>query len=400
VDLEMKLGNIATGNDFFNRDSVREDIWRYLADNHLILRGPRRLGKSSLLKRIAEEAEDRGLLVVNIDIGGASTVEQFISSLEQILPDKTVKGYLKKLPEYASAWMDRVGKIDISVAEVKAEINFNSMSAYDWYIRAMDFQQRISDIPVIIQIDEFSVFLEKLLKEDLAEADALLSWMRAWRTGDNVVCRYIYTGSIGINYLLECHQLDTRLNDCYEISLGPFKTKAAKEMIQTLAQRDNWKISSKVSDYLCEKTGWLSPFFINLLLDQSMLAARDRTEELLTEERNIINQDIDDGYERLITSRSRFSHWETRLERHLKEPKLSFCKELLTAIAKSKDGLSLRQLSTRLAKRQPDPDKRQNEIQHLLRKLEDEGYLTPPDDKSRVRFLSFLLRDYWKRNHA
>ena len=396
----MKLGNIATGNDFFNRDSVREDIWRYLADNHLILRGPRRLGKSSLLKRIGKEAVDKELLVVYIDVGGASTVEQFIVSLEQVLPDKTVKGYLKKLPEQALVWVNRVEKISVSVAEVKTEINLDSVSSYDWYARAMQFQQRITEVPVIIQIDEFSVFLEKLLKNNLAEADALLSWMRAWRTADNIVCRFIYTGSIGINYLLECHQLDTRLNDCYEISLGPFKARAAQEMILELAQRDKWQISTEVIQYLCKKTGWLSPFFINLLLDQSMLVARDRTEELLTEDRNITIQDVEDGYERLVTSRSRFSHWETRLSRHLTEPHLSFCKDLLTAIAKSKDGLSLRQLSTRLAKRQPDSDKRQNKIQQLISKLEDEGYLTPPDDKSRVRFLSFLLRDYWKRNHA
>ena len=54
----MKLGNIATGDDFFDRETVREDIWRYLTDNHLILRGPRRLGKSSILTRISEEATE------------------------------------------------------------------------------------------------------------------------------------------------------------------------------------------------------------------------------------------------------------------------------------------------------------------------------------------------------
>ena len=367
----------------------------------MILRGPRRLGKSSILTRISEEATEKGLLAVYTDVGGASSVENFLDALEQVLPDSTVAGYLKRKSKQSLKWVSRLEKATVTVAGVKTEIDLNILKQHSWYARAMQFQQRIMDVPVIIQIDEFSVFLEKLLKTDSDAADALLSWMRTWRTSENTVCRFIYTGSIGINHLLECHHLDTRLNDCYEMSIPPFKAKAAHEMIVELARREDWQISQQVVQHLCDRTGWLSPYFVALLLDQSCLAARDRVEELIAEgERSILIEDVNDGYERLITSRSRFVHWEKRLSRHLADPELFFCKDLLTYIAKSKDGLTLKQLSMRLAKREANPDKRENQMQQLLRKLEDEGYLTPADDKNRVRFLSFLLRDYWKRNHG
>jgi len=85
----MKLGNVATGDDFFDREFIREYIWVYLKDNHLVLRGVRRLGKSSILIRIGEEAEKKGLLVAYKDVGGATTAEQFIAWLEELLPDTT-----------------------------------------------------------------------------------------------------------------------------------------------------------------------------------------------------------------------------------------------------------------------------------------------------------------------
>jgi len=297
--------------------------------------------------------------------------------------------------------MSRLNKVKIGIpGAADAEIGLEVQKQYKWYQRAISFQKRITDVPVIIQIDEFSVFLEKLLKKDPEEADALLSWLRSWRISNQTACRFIFTGSIGINYLLDCHKLSTRLNDCHEVVVEPFTTKAAIEMITIQAERLSWKISKKTSMHLCARTGWLSPFFINLLLDQSRLVARDRVEELGLEEQIIINQDIDDGYERLVAVRSRFVHWETRLSDTLTGGDFSFCKDILTHIGKSKEGLTLRQLVSRLSKRESDPDKRQEKIRELLNKLEDEGYLAPPDSKKRIVFLSFLLRDYWVRNHA
>lgn len=99
-------------------------------------------------------------------------------------------------------------------------------------------------------------------------------------------------------------------------------------------------------------------------------------------------------------TRSRFNHWEKRLSDHLQEPELSFSKAILGYLAKADDGLSTRQLLSRLSRREPDPDKREALLQSLLIKLAEEGYLSQPDAQGRIRYLSFLLRDWWKRNHA
>ncbi len=397
----MKLGNTATGADFFDRAQIRQDIRDYLIGEHINLRGVRRLGKSSLLCKIKEEAEADGFLVTYIDVGGCQTAEQFIEQLNQHLTQKSISQYVKNFSKPVTDWLKRIKNIKGGVAEVgKLEITLEEAQSAVWYAKAQALEKRLTEVPVIIQIDEFSVFLEKLLEKDVNETDALLSWLRAWRQSATA-CRFIFTGSIGLNYLLAQHQLVTRLNDCYEVILKPFKKKDALEMLKIEAEEHlKYAISNEVMNYLCNKVGWLSPYLLNLLLEQSRLAARDRIEELEITEQKITTADVDMGYEALVGISSRFSHWVGRLKKHLDTQDFNFCKDLLSHIAQSKTGLTSRQLANRLNKREPDPDKRRDKIQDLLAKLEDEGYLSPPNNKGRITFLSFLLQDYWKRRHA
>ncbi len=84
-----------------------------------------------------------------------------------------------------------------------------------WSPIALDLQQRLTEMPVLILIDEFTVFLEKLLAKDVAETERLLGWLRAWRLGSGVVCRFVFSGSIGFNALLNRYGISTRFNDCY-----------------------------------------------------------------------------------------------------------------------------------------------------------------------------------------
>ena len=137
------------------------------------------------------------------------------------------------------------------------------------------------------------------------------------------------------------------------------------------------------------------------MLNESFLAAGDRWDETRSETGEIEPQDIEAGHERLLISRSRFSHWRQRLRDALPADEYPLCQALLTAIAKSKkDGLTLRQLHNHLAKQEPDPDRRERQLGLLLSRLGEEGYLSAPDAQGRLRFLSFPLRDWWRRNHA
>lgn len=108
----MKLGNLATGSDFFGRDTEREDFWRFIEDNHLVLSGPRRLGKSSLINRLCEEAEQHGLLARHIDVQDITTCEQFLAALDQAFPDTRLQAYLAAASGKAGQWLKRLRKFE------------------------------------------------------------------------------------------------------------------------------------------------------------------------------------------------------------------------------------------------------------------------------------------------
>ncbi len=408
----MRLGSIATGTDFYDREIECADLWRYLENEHVVASGPRRLGKSSIVNRLREQAIEKGLLAQHVDVQGVEGAQAFVDQLSAHFPDESVTGYLKGLGQTAKQWLSKVKKVGLKVpGGFGVDIELQAAASQPWYKSATVLQARLTGVPALIFIDEFSVFLEKLLLRDPKEAEALLAWLRAWRVKPGVACRFLFTGSIGLNALLAKYSLSAQFNDCHEYPIGPFKPTAARNMVQAFAPEGSYSISAATASHLCQRVGWLSPYYLCLLLDQAKQATRDRIEEsqsptLATTSNESIKiteisaTDVDNAYERLLSARSRFIHWEERIKRDLVGLDLGFANLVLTALAKKQDGLTLRQLHARLAKLESDPDARAPRLQSILGKLQEEGYISPADATGRVKFLSFLLRDYWGRNHV
>jgi uncharacterized protein len=401
----MKLGHIASGNDFFGRTRECEDLWRYLSADHVVASGPRRLGKSSIVNRLREQASDQGVLAEHVDVQGLESVQAFIDLVARHFPDDTVGGYVRSLGKTARSWMPTIRKIELNgVGGIGGAIELQAASSQPWSKSANALQARLQNVPALILIDEFSVFLQKLLERNRDEAAALLAWLRAWRVSPGVACRFLFTGSIGLNSLLEKYGLTAQFNDCFEYPIQEFREKEARDMLVTFGAAEGWEVSEEIATELCRKVGWLSPYYLCLLLDQSIQAARERVEEGpqtpgVASKLDIQSDDIDCAYERMISARSRFGHWEQRLKRDLSPGDLSCANAVLTALSKKPEGLTTSQLSAHITKLQTDPDARDQQLRRLLLKLEEDGYVSGPDNSGRVRYLSFLLRDYWARNH-
>jgi hypothetical protein len=91
-----------------------------------------------------------------------------------------------------------------------------------------------------------------------------------------------------------------------------------------------------------------------------------------------------------------FDFWEQRLSKHLKTPDSKYAKALLDPIARDPRGATHDILSQALAKWLADQDERLNALRYLLELLTADGYLVK--DGKRHRFLSPLLREYWRRH--
>ncbi len=77
------IGNIAKGDDLWNRGDVVEDIWKVLQKGNVLLKAPRRFGKSSIMYRLYEEPR-KGFVVVFQDTEGINDPLDFITTLLQV----------------------------------------------------------------------------------------------------------------------------------------------------------------------------------------------------------------------------------------------------------------------------------------------------------------------------
>ena len=406
----MKLGGPATGEEFFGRAQELDDLWSRLESDHIRLPGVRRLGKTSILKRLLADASDRGVLAQWLDVSDIDSGMGFVSRLDRAFPEKTIGRFLSDGKQRVGNWLNIVRKVDFKLpAEAgggNVSVELAGSSIPEWQTAAEELYKRLHDKPLLILLDEFPVMLEKLVQRDREEAGQLLAWLRIWRQSPGA-CRFVFTGSIGLQSLLERHGLGETMNDCYSYPLGAYTRKDARGLWRHFAPiadpKTSWHVEDAVIEHALNRVGWWSPYFLSLLLDESMRAARDRLEECpasATDEPRIEIVDVDDAYEKLLAERSRFHYWEQRLKKSLEPADLDFCLKLLTLLSRSSDGLTQRQLSSRLSRREPDPDRREQRLQELLVRLTDEGYTSPPDGNSRIQFLSFPLRDWWNRNHA
>jgi hypothetical protein len=398
----MRVGNVATGIYFYNRVNDLLGIWDVVNENHMVISGPRRLGKSSLLYKIVEQAPDHGFTGQLVDVEGCDTAIGFIECLNKAFP--TMKGNVKSTLDKLNPF-GYIKSAEGKVLGTGGSIELKETTEKTWKAMGDTLLTRLAQKKNLILVDEFSVFMEKLLQRNPKEAEDLLGWLRGWRQNQQAAFKFVLTGSIGLQSLLQHHGLETYVNDCYDFVLGPFKTPHAKQMLQSLADKNRQMLDDETAAILCQRIGWLSPYFLNLLLDESIKAARDRQDETENESntvilQHIVEQDITQAYEMLVASRSHFSHWEGRLKNRLQSGEFSFCQSILTHIAKSDNGLTLQQLSARLQSQQTDVDARQALLQTLLLKLTEEGYLSSPNGEGRIEFLSFLIRDHWKRNHV
>ena len=69
--IESSVGRPVRGINFFDREDERRLLWQRLRQSHVLLLAPRRVGKTSLLLRLADEAAGHGFRAVYVSVADA-----------------------------------------------------------------------------------------------------------------------------------------------------------------------------------------------------------------------------------------------------------------------------------------------------------------------------------------
>ena len=379
--ISNKIGPPVEGEDFFGREKEIRKANRLLDSNHsLLLSAPRRIGKSSLAKRLIEEKQQQGWKCVYIDLEETTTEEGFLRLVIEAFKEN---GIWKQLAEGMSkglvSVLDRIEKISLG----PVDLNIGKREEQeDLYKNLKELIKHDED--TFIVVDELTLFLGILNKsENGAEKVAfILNWLRSLRQVSKTNVRWLFCGSVGLRNFTSAMNLGYTINDLMEFGLGELSREEAEGLLSGLCKSEDMEMGEELINYTLDKLHWNIPYFIQVIF--SKLAEEYEDE--------VTKESIDIAYNKLC-SENYLSTWSERLSeyREFEVPARQILKSLSTQPAGMERDAMLNILMT------GQDASRVEEIDYLLSKvlemLENDGYILKMD--SIRAFRSPLLRDYW-----
>ena len=379
--ISNKIGPPVEGEDFFGREKEIRKANKLLDSNHsLLLSAPRRIGKSSLAKRLIEEKKQQGWKCVYIDLEETTTEEGFLRLVIEAFKEN---GIWKQLAEGMSkglvSVLDRIEKISLG------PVDFNIGKREEQEDLYKNLKELIKhDEDTFIVVDELTLFLGILNKsENGAEKVAfILNWLRSLRQVSKTNVRWLFCGSVGLRNFTSAMNLGYTINDLMEFGLGELSREEAEGLLSGLCKSEDMEMGEELINYTLDKLHWNIPYFIQVIFSKLAEEYEDK----------VTKESIDIAYNKLC-SENYLSTWSERLSeyREFEVPARQILKSLSTQPAGMERDAMLNILMT------GQDASKVEEIDYLLSKvlemLENDGYILKMD--SIRAFRSPLLRDYW-----
>ncbi len=385
IDPKIIIGNKATGDYYYRRPKLEQEIINHIAKgNHILIAAPRRFGKTSIAIYIAENCPERCNCIFE-NIQGIASETGFYKRFFQLMLLSLKNSARRK--EKIKLFFKKIKIKEISPA---GTITFAGQKSID-YLSEIDKLLPLlqeNNLKLVLFIDELPEVLHNLHKENKDDqAKAILKNIRRWRQMDKTgsLC-LVLTGSVGIHHVVKTiENRTTDLNDMAIVNFKPFTGIQSFDYIQHFTQDASVKYSKELSTYLLEKISYQIPYFINLMLNEINNIAKENGSP------QIDKTHIDLAFDNVIKNSDYFKEWKNRLFDYYQEEDAAFMNEVLVFIA-HKGKINIKQLYN-LAVKHKKTISYMDFVDDLLR----DGYIlrTADDD---FLFVSPFLSAFWKRN--
>lgn len=393
--LESSVGQPAEGkNKYFHREKIVNKILRKLKKGeNLLLSAPRRIGKSSILKYIKDNAKENEIIKYLI-VQSVDSQEQFFKKLyNELLKDKEIyegiSGYFTKASAYTKYYASKISGVSI---EGQVDIKEASINYYEECIKLIESFK--TDKQIYIFIDEFPDALNNILNTNSQQALKFLQMNRDLRINfSNKNLRFIYTGSTGLNNVVKKLDKLDLINDIQNIQVPPFSKEESEELIKRLIlgfqeEIEEFNISQEVIEYILNKITWRLPYYIQIILEELFEYYED-------EEKEITYETIDFILLEIVKSKSNhsdyFENWKRRLKNAFKDENYNFAIKILNYISKN-ETMEYNVIYDKSIEYKIE------DLKYILDVLEHDGYISENDKK--YGFNSILLKEWWYINVA
>lgn len=372
--------------DLIGRDEIISDIWRRLEGRSVVLSAERRMGKTSIIKKMNAEPLS-GVLPIWRDLEKVRTPEEFA---ELVFHD--VEEYLGRYQR--TALKARSFLSSIGGTEIKGVFKLPQLQSQHWkslLSHTIEDLTTHKDFKLIFFWDELPLMIYNI-KQSNGEIAAMevLDLLRDLRQTHESL-RMVFTGSIGLHNVLTGLKRDgyanDPVNDMAKVDVPPLQvTSTAIMLIEALMDGENIEAKDKhaVSRCLAEMVDGF-PFYIQHVVEQLAVMKKTATEELVQEIVARFLVDDNDAWE--------LRHFRTRIDTYYLPEERPYALALLDILAGEAEPVSFDKifnlLKTKIATEDSELTRK------VLTLIQLDHYITR-DTNGAYLFRFPIIRRWWR----
>lgn len=404
-------GSPVEGDNFFGREAETKRLCESLADHDVLLLGPRRIGKTSIARKVMTDLQQQHWRVLEINVASCQNEVDFLDKLKSALSsvmNSATQKITTAIGDTLTSLGKRIKKVSVPIPGAGSlGVDLVDSEQDDWMKIANSLLHLLGQTREtwLIYIDELPIFLFKIIEQDptygLVRVRRFLDWFRndVRALPENRHIHWLITGSVGLDTLVQEHGMADTINSLKHENLAAFSPEVAVEMLLELAKNYDIAFSSEAAQYLVDAVQWPQPYYLQKVFHELRSCLNANTQVAVEE---LIEQVIDSLIQ--PTQDNDFHHWEDRLRNQLKSSDAFYAQEMLTAASQSREGATAQVLQTVLQAHMDNAT--QHEVKQMFIRLRDillrDAYwwLDERGGERRYRFHLEPLRRWWQRRNA
>lgn len=224
---------------------------------------PRRIGKTWLMKRVAQDLQSMGWTAIYLDVQGMRSEQELLRGLCRVI--ERTQGLPARLKQHAQQRFEQLlgGRHEHNWEQAATTVDPRAF--LDVLIEAMAKQGD----KTVIMIDEIALFVLERVRADLTEARSLVYFLRSLQQAHPKV-RWFLTGSIGLQAVARENGLEGAFLEYEPYKLDPFSREEAFSFVSSSEAQDipeqAFVVNDASMDALVAELGWLSPFYLEKIV--------------------------------------------------------------------------------------------------------------------------------------
>jgi hypothetical protein len=389
--LAPALGNYAGPDRCWGRErDIREIADYLLRGTSVLVAGPRRIGKTSIVHSVLAALAPARSVFLDVEHLGDPT-EMFAALAAAASADAGTWARIRaRFGKRLNDTVNRVEAVDFGV--LKVDLHAAMSGSWRDDARAVIEALADDDRPVFVAVDELPLLVDRIMKRDPAEAELLMSTLRALAS-DYPDVRWLISGSIGLDAVLHRAGLTGLITHLRSYVVDGWDEDTTTTAVEALAAWNRLDLGPGAARAVFARLGLGVPYHVQLLMDE---VRRDAVRR----DRRVSAGDVIRVYEspRMTSALSaHLLHLESRLGKVLGEgDALRLAQELLTQAAVA-GGVTTNDAASLAAETVEDDASRATTLREVLEILEHDAYVAR--DESGWRFRSRLVAEWWKRRY-